>query len=112
MRAKLNSYFNTSCFTTPPVIGQDGIGTGFGNSGTGIVDGPSQTNVIVLFQRHSRPNWPSADTSLQFRTELYNALNHPQFANPDINFAFLAFGVVSSTSVNPRVIQFALTVNF
>jgi hypothetical protein len=55
MRAKLNSYFNTSCFTTPPIIGQDGIGTGFGNSGTGIVDGPAQTNVDLALSKHSRP---------------------------------------------------------
>jgi hypothetical protein len=112
MRAKLNGYFNTSCFTTPPVIGQDGIGTGFGNSGTGIVDGPSQANVDLALSKTLAPNWPSADSSLQFRTELYNALNHPQFANPDNNFASPAFGVISNTSVNPRVIQFALKLNF
>jgi hypothetical protein len=111
-RSKLNSYFNTSCFTSPPVIGQDGIGTGFGNSGTGIVDGPSQANVDLALSKTFAPNWPSADSSLQFRTELYNALNHPQFANPDNNFASPAFGVISSTSVNPRVIQFALKLNF
>jgi len=34
-----------SCFTTPPVIGADGLGTAFENSGTGIVDGPGQVNV-------------------------------------------------------------------
>src|SRR5207237_10879187 len=44
MGAKLNSYFNKSCFTTPPIIGADGIGTGFGISGTGIVDGPAQAS--------------------------------------------------------------------
>ena len=42
----------------------------------------------------------------------YNALNHPQLANPDNNFASPAVGVISSTSVNPRVIQFALKLNF
>jgi hypothetical protein len=111
-RAKLNSYFNTSCFTTPPVIGQDGIGTGFGNSGTGIIDGPSQANVDLALSKTFACSWPSADSGLQFRTELYNALNHPQFANPDNNFSSPAFGVISSTSVNPRVIQFALKLNF
>ncbi len=112
MRGKLNSYFNTSCFTTPPVIGQDGIGTGFENGGTGIVDGPPQTNVDLALSKTVASNWLSADSSLQFRTELYNALNHPQFANSDNNFASPAFGVISSTSVNPRVIQFALKLNF
>jgi hypothetical protein len=110
--AKLHGYFKKSCFTTPPVIGQDGIGTGFGNSGTGIVDGPSQANVDLALSKTLAPKWPAADSSLQFRTELYNALNHPQFANPDTNFASPGFGVISSTSVNPRVIQFALKLRF
>jgi hypothetical protein len=110
--ADLHSYFKKSCFTTPPVIGQDGIGTGFGNSGTGIVDGPSQANVDLALSKTLASKWPAADSSLQFRTELYNALNHPQFANPDTNFASPGFGVISSTSVNPRVIQLALKLRF
>jgi len=48
--SKLNGYFNASCFTSSPVIGADGIGTAFGNSATGIVDGPGQANLISLFQ--------------------------------------------------------------
>jgi Carboxypeptidase regulatory-like domain/TonB dependent receptor len=110
--SKLNNYFNASCFTTPPVIGADGIGTGFGNSGTGIVDGPGQANVDVSLSRTIQVKWPSEGTSLQFRAEFYNALNHPQFANPDTNFTSPAFGVISSTAVNPRVIQLALKLAF
>jgi hypothetical protein len=49
--AKLNSYFNTSCFTAPPVIGADGMGTVFGNSGTGIVEGPGQANLDVALSK-------------------------------------------------------------
>src|SRR5205823_3970303 len=34
VNSKLNNYFNKSCFTTAfPVIGDDGVATGFGNSG-------------------------------------------------------------------------------
>jgi hypothetical protein len=43
---------------------------------------------------------------------LYNALNHPQFANPDTNFTSPTFGLISSTAVNPRVIQLALRLAF
>jgi hypothetical protein len=35
VESNLNGYFNASCFTKPPVIGADGIGTAFGNSATG-----------------------------------------------------------------------------
>jgi hypothetical protein len=41
VESKLSSYFDATCFTTPPIIGADGIGTAFGNSATGIVDGVS-----------------------------------------------------------------------
>jgi hypothetical protein len=51
-------------------------------------------------------------SSLQFRTEMYNALNHPQFADPDNDFASPAFGIIGGTRVNPCVVQFALKLAF
>jgi hypothetical protein len=110
--SKLNNYFNTSCFTNPPVIGTDGIGTGFGNSGTGIVSGPGQANADLAFSKTIPVKWPSEGSSLQLRAELYNALNHPQFANPDSTFTSPTFGVINSSAVNPRVIQLALRLAF
>jgi len=59
--------------------------------------------------------------SIQFRTEFFNAFNHPQFSNPNYgpgatyalpNVRSGAFGQITSTSVNPRVIQFALKYSF
>ena len=32
--------------------------------------------------------------------EFFNALNHPQFANPDSNFSSPTLGVITSTAVN------------
>jgi hypothetical protein len=58
--------------------------------------------------------------SVQFRTEFFNLFNHPQFALPTTvvgnqslygsNPALL--GVITSTAVNPRLIQFALRYQF
>ncbi len=110
--SKLNNYFNASCFTTPPVIGANGIGTAFGNSGTGIVDGPGQANLDLSLSKSVIVNWPIEKSSVQFRAEFFNALNHPQFAKPDSNFTSPTFGVISSTAVNPRVIQLALKLAF
>ena len=48
------------------------------------------------------------NAQLAFRTEFYNALNHPQFANPGTTFGTATFGVITQTSVAPRLIQFGL----
>jgi TonB dependent receptor len=112
VQQNLNSYFNRSCFTTPPIIGADGLGTSFGNSGTGIVDGPGQANVDLSLAKNIPLPWLKEQSSLQFRAEFFNAFNHPQFADPDNNFSSATFGIISSTSVNPRVGQLALKVSF
>jgi hypothetical protein len=112
INSKLGKYFDTSCFTTPPVIGADGTGTGFGNSRTGAATGPGQANVDVAFSKILKCKRPVEGSSLEFRTEFYNALNHPQFANPDNDYASPAFGVIRSTSVSSRVIQLALKFAF
>jgi hypothetical protein len=112
IQSKLNGYFNSSCFTTPPIIGADGIGTGFGNSATGIVDGPGQANLDLAFSKIVALRWPVENSTLQFRAEVFNALNHTQFADPDTNFTSPTFGVISSTAVNPRVGQLAIRFEF
>jgi hypothetical protein len=110
--SKLNGYFNASCFTTPPVIGTDGIGTAFGNSGTGILDGPGQRNVDLALSKTVALEWPTEESTAELRAEFFNAFNHPQFADPDTNFSSPTFGVIGSTSVNERVAQLALRLNF
>jgi hypothetical protein len=112
VESKLNGYFNASCFTNPPIIGADGIGTAFGNSSTGIVNGPEQANLDLALSKTIMLNCPREKCSLQFRAEFYNAFNHPQFSDPDSNFTSPTFGVISSTSVNPRVGQLALRFAF
>jgi len=112
VESKLNGYFNASCFISAPVIGADGIGTAFGNSATGVVNGPGQANLDLALSRAMALRWPVEESSLQFRAEFYNALNHAQFANPDTNFTSPTFGVIGSTSVNARVGQLALRFAF
>jgi len=112
IESKLGAYFNSSCFTTPPIVGADGIGTTFGDSSTGIADGPGQSNVDWAAMRTVKTRWPNENTSLQFRAEFFNALNHAQFSNPNTTYGSSAFGIVSSTSVNPRVGQLAVKLIF
>jgi hypothetical protein len=108
----LDGYFNAACFTKPPVIGADGIGTAFGNSATGIANGPGQANLDLAFSKAVALSGRFEKTSFQFRAEFFNTLNHPQFANPDANYTSPTFGVISSTAVNARVGQLALRCEF
>lgn len=112
IESKLNGYFNATCFTTPPVIGADGVGTGFGDSATGLVSGPGQANLDLAVSKLQTLPWHHEKTALDFRAEFFNAFNHPQFANPDNNFSSPTFGVISSSSVSARVVQLALKFSF
>jgi hypothetical protein len=107
---RLTNYFNQSCISpTWPIIGSDGIGTAFGNSGVGIVTGPDQNNFDISLQKVLPM---SESRSFVFRAEFFNAFNHPQFANPDVNTSDSSFGTITSTSINPRVIQLAVKFMF
>jgi hypothetical protein len=110
--ANLGNYFNAPCFTNPPVIGADNMGTAFGNSGTGIVNGPGQANLDMAISKTIALAWPHEKSTVELRAEFFNAFNHPQFANPDTNFSSPTFGVISSTSVNARVGQVAVRFGF
>ncbi len=46
---------------------------------------------------------------MQFRAEFFNAFNHAQFNNPSVmDISITVAGQITSTSVNPRLMQFAL----
>src|SRR5262249_37854842 len=98
----------------PPAISN---GTDFGNSGVGIVRGPGQANFDFSVTKVTRIN---EKKSIQFRSEFFNLFNHPQFALPaDVvgNQSLYGsnpnlLGVITGTSVNPRLVQFALRLQF
>jgi hypothetical protein len=49
---------------------------------------------------------------LVFRTDAFNALNHPNFSLPSNNINSPTFGQITTTSGSPRVLQFALRLDF
>jgi hypothetical protein len=124
--SKLNNYFNASCFTAPPIIGADGLATGFGDSGVGIASGPAQNNSDIALIK--RTNLFGENRVLEFRAEFFNAFNTPQFSNPTTSVGSVVpgesgqpaavldpnplLGHIQSTAVNPRIIQFALKFSF
>ena len=110
---KFRNYINTSCFTgNYPIVGDDGIATGFGNSRPGIVAGPGQRNVDAALSKNFGLKWPNEVSSLEFRAEAFNLFNTPQFSDPDTGQADSTFGQIQTAAVAPRILQFALKVNF
>lgn len=103
-------FINKSAFCAPPVIGNDGQATEFGNSGMGILPGPGQHNWDAGLHKLVRFG---DNQSIQFRAEFFNIFNHAQFADPGTaRNSAAAFGVINATSTNPRLIQFALKYSF
>ena len=111
---RLNSDFNTNCFTTPPVIGDDGVATALGNAPTGNIHGPDQVDFDLSILKRTVIKWPNESANIEFRTDFFNIMNHPMFGDPSTNFApGSPFGQIGGpTVVNPRVIQFALKYSF
>ena len=110
--SKLSDYINATCFEAPLVVGADGVATGFGNSGVGILQGPGELNfdfsLIKLFPLHKLRD----SANLEFRSEFFNIFNHPLFQDPDTNFGDPTFGQITNTYGNPRIIQLALKLTF
>jgi hypothetical protein len=106
-------YLNKAAFCTTPVLGNDGVATGYGNSGLGILLGPSQFNWDMSLVKTTKVGGLREGATLQFRTEFFNAFNHAQFNNPAVvDVSKSTFGQITSTAVNPRLIQFALKYAF
>ncbi len=105
--ARLNTYINSSAICAPPAIGSDGS-SGYGNTGQSIMVGPGQLNTDFSLGKTTRVGGLREDAVLAFRMEMYNALNHPQFSNPGTALGTATFGVITQTSVAPRLIQFAV----
>jgi hypothetical protein len=82
--------------------------TGWGNSGYGTVLGPGQFNFDVSIQKSTVVGGFRENATLQFRTDFFNAFNHPQFVDPNVDISQPGFGQITATSVNPRLLQFSL----
>lgn len=108
-----NGFFNPAAFTDAPGVGvatSSGVPTGFGNCGIGILRGPGQHNLDLGIIR----NFSLGERArLQFRSEFFNFTNTPDFGLPISDHAAgSAFGLVTSTVENPRLIQLALKASF
>ncbi len=115
--ANTGGWYNAAAFTSAPTSAQNplfGNGTGYGDSGLGIILGPGQFNWDISLIKTTKVGGLREDATLTFRSEFFDAFNHPQFNNPsgsDVSTKG-SFGHITTLSVNPRLIQFALKYAF
>ena len=57
-------------------------------------------------------NFRKEGLNVQFRTEFFNAFNHPSFNQPNNFFDSTSFGTITSTLLENRQIQFGLKINY
>jgi hypothetical protein len=99
----LNEYFNTAAFTT------NAAGT-FGNSSKNMFKSPTVNTADLGLIK----NWNLVQNyKLQFRWEMFNAFNHPNFGTPGNTVGYSNYGEIESLgAVPPRVMQAAVKITF
>lgn len=99
-----NNWFDINAFSIPTTFQ-------FGNAGRNTLVGPGQN----VFDWSLRKEFRLTERQrLEFRAELFNAFNHPNFAQPDnfIDDGPGSAGVITSLAIPMRQIQFGLKYNF
>jgi Carboxypeptidase regulatory-like domain len=96
-------YINPACFVAPPV-------GALGNASRVPVYGPDFVNTDFSVIKQFALPWENM--GLNFRAEIFNLFNHPQFGLPVYDISAPGFGSVNSTVNNPRVVQFGLKLTF
>ncbi len=117
---RINEFFTTKAFVPAPFVPDGGLidgqypvsggGTIFGSLGRNVLRGPDQRVVDVAAIKAT----PLTEhVRLVFRWEVFNVLNRANFANPSNDVSTSStFGVISALTVNPRIMQYALKLQF
>ncbi len=101
-RQTTEHFFNSAAYF-PQAFGT------FGNVGRNTMIGPRILNIDASLIK----DFKFTETKLlQFRWELFNSLNHPNWGSPNSNFFSGGFGTISGTRTAMRHMQFALKLVF
>jgi hypothetical protein len=95
-------YFNTSAFSAA------GTYT-LGNASRNPVRGPAYRDGDIALLKHTAIG---DRMDAEFRAEIFNLTNTPAFAQPNGSYGSTAFGSITSTATDPRVVQFAIRLSY
>jgi hypothetical protein len=91
-------FFNTDAFETAPQFV-------IGNASRNPVRGSAYRDLDLALVKHIHL---PGEASAEFRGEVFNVTNTPAFAQPNGSFGSAAFGSITATTTEQRVVQFAL----
>jgi len=121
------AFWQANCDTTSKIFGSPKTTEPYpdcfnlrGNSGRNIAYGPGLTNVDFSLFKNNYVKRISETFNVQFRAELFNILNHPNFSPPGIpsdifssnGTPLTTAGVLTSTVTTAREVQFAIKVGW
>jgi len=95
-------YFNTAAFSAA------GTYT-LGNASRNPVRGPAYRDGDIALLKHTAIG---DRMDAEFRAEIFNLTNTPAFAQPNGSYGSTAFGSITSTATDPRVVQFAIRLSY
>jgi hypothetical protein len=98
----IDQWFNTAAYSRAP------NGT-FGTAGRSEIIGPGIENWDFSLSKEFHF---AKSTYLEFRTEAFNLLNHPNWGDPTTGITNTSFGRISSTRTDMRQLQFGLKLVF
>ena len=107
-------YFDKSVYSTPAATLTSATGVAYAPFGTltrngSGLNGPGYLNldatIIKRFKFTERVGG-------EIRADMFNALNHPSFNNPNTSLTSATFGEINGTASSPRLVRFGLRVTF
>jgi hypothetical protein len=91
-------FFNTAAFATAPQFV-------LGDASRNPVRGPAYRDLDIALVKHTQL---AESTELELRVEVFDATNTPAFGQPNGSFGSAAFGSITTTTTDPRVVQIAV----
>ncbi len=101
----ISDWFDKTAFTAAPFYQ-------FGNAGRDILEGPGQVNFDISIFKEFPISKLREGSEFQFRSEFFNAFNHPEFGQPNNRVDLAQGGTITSLANNMRIVQFALKLLF
>jgi hypothetical protein len=97
-------FINTAAFSVTPQFR-------LGNASRDPVRGPAYRDADFALVKRTALGRDAA-RNLELRAEIFNVTNTPAFAQPNGTVGSAAFGTITATAADPRVVQFGAKVNF